>query len=71
MGGDGSPAERLEEHLEKRTALNKETAEKMKTVLEEDQYEVFLQYQVERDTETQLLKRLIQEERGGEAPATP
>ncbi len=67
---DASPAERLEKHLEKRTALNKETAERMKTVLEEDQYEVFLQYQVERDTETQLLKRLIQEERGGEAPAT-
>jgi len=69
--GDASPAERLEKQLAKRTALNKETAEKMKAVLEEDQYEVFLQYQVERDTETQLLKRLIQEERGGEAPATP
>jgi hypothetical protein len=66
---DASPGERLEKHLEKRTALNKETAEKMKTVLEEDQYEVFLQYQVERDTETRLLKRLIQEERGGETPA--
>jgi hypothetical protein len=71
MEGDASPAERLEKHLETRTAMNKETAEKMKTVLEEDQYEVFLQYQVERDTETQLLKRLIQEERRGEAPATP
>jgi len=71
VGGDASPTERLEKHLEKRNALNKETAEKMKEVLEEDQYEVFLQYQVERDTETQLLKRLIQEERGGEAPARP
>ncbi len=68
--GDASPTERLEKHLQKRIALNKETAEKMKTVLEEDQYEVFLRYQVERDTETRLLKRLIQEERGGEAPAT-
>jgi len=68
---DASPVERLEEYLAKRTALNRETAEKMKAVLEEDQYEVFLQYQVERDTETQLLKRLIQEERGDEAPATP
>ena len=68
MEGDSSPTERLEKHLAKRTELNKETAEKMKAVLEEDQYEVFLQYQVERDTETQLLKRLIQEERGGEAP---
>ena len=71
MEGDASPAERLEKHLEMRTAMNKETAEKMKAVLEEDQYEVFLQYQVERDTETQLLKRLIQEERRGEAPVTP
>jgi hypothetical protein len=71
MEGNTSPTERLEKHLEKRTALNKETAEKMKAVLEEDQYEVFLQYQVERDTETLLLKRLIQEERGGGAPATP
>ncbi len=69
--GDASPAERLEKHLAKRTDLNKETAERMKTVLEEDQYEVFLQYQVERDTETQLLKRLIREERGGDASATP
>lgn len=68
---DASPAERLEKHLAKRTALNQETAEKMKAVLEEDQYEVFLQYQVERDTETRLLKRLIQEEQGAEAPATP
>jgi hypothetical protein len=65
LEGDATPGERLEKHLERRTALNKETAEKMKTVLEEDQYEVFLQYQVERDTETRLLKRLIQEERGG------
>jgi hypothetical protein len=71
MEGDASPMERLEKHLENRTALNKETAEKMKALLEEDQYEVFLQYQIERDTETLLLKRLIQEERGGEAPATP
>ena len=72
MEGDASPGERLEKHLENRTALNKETAERMKAVLDEDQYEVFLQYQAERDTETQLLKRLIREERGGEeAPATP
>jgi hypothetical protein len=68
---DASPAERLEKHLAKQTALNQETAEKMKAVLEEDQYEVFLQYQVERDTETRLLKRLIQEEQGAEAPARP
>lgn len=68
---DASPTERIEKHLAKRTALNNETAKKMKAVLEEDQYEVFLQYQVERDTETQLLKRLIQEEQGDEAPATP
>jgi hypothetical protein len=69
--GDTSPADRLQVHLENRTALNKETAERMKGVLEEDQYQAFLQYQVERDTETRLLKRLIQEERAGEAPATP
>ena len=67
--GDAPPAERLKEHLARRTALNQETAEKMKTVLEEDQYEAFLQYQVERDTETRLLKNLIQEEREGETPA--
>lgn len=71
MEGDASPADRLEKHLENRNALNKETAERMKAVLEENQYEVFLQYQMERDTETKLLKRLIQEERGTEAPATP
>lgn len=71
MEGDASPAERLQKHLDKRTALNKETADKMKTVLEEDQYAVFLQYQEERDTETRLLKRLIQEELAEEPPATP
>jgi hypothetical protein len=70
MEGDASPAERLQQHLDRRTALNKETADRMKTVLEEDQYEIFLRYQEERDTETRLLKRLIQEEMAGEAPAT-
>jgi hypothetical protein len=67
-GRDASPAERLEMHLESRKALNKETAEKMKAVLEEDQHEAFLRYQVERDTETRLLKRLIEQERGEETP---
>jgi hypothetical protein len=70
MEGDAPPAERLQKHLDKRTALNKETADRMKTVLEEDQYEVFLRYQEERDTETRLLKRLIEEELAEEAPAT-
>jgi hypothetical protein len=68
--GDASPVERLEKHLEQRTAVNKETAERVKGVLEEGQYEVFLQYQEEGDTETLLLERLIQEEQAGEAPAT-
>jgi hypothetical protein len=67
--GDASPVERLEQHLAQRTAVNKETADRMKGVLEEGQYEVFLQYQEEGDTETLLLKRLIQEEQAGEAPA--
>ena len=71
MEGEASPAERLQKHLDKRTALNKETADRMKTVLEEDQYEVFLQYQEEMDTETRLLKRLIQEELAEGSPATP
>ncbi len=72
LEGEASPGERLEKHLARRTALNKETAEKMKGVLEEDQYEVFLRYQVERDTETRLLKSLIREERGTAAPpSTP
>ncbi len=66
-----SPGERLEKHLEMRTALHKETADKMKPVLDEDQYEAFLSYQVERDTETRLLKGLIQQEQGGEPPPTP
>ena len=70
MEADASPVERLEQHLEQRTAVNKETAERMKGVLEEEQYGVFLQYQEEGDTETLLLKRLIQEEQAGEAPAT-
>jgi len=68
--GDASPVERLEQHLEQRTAATKETAERMKGVLEEEQYEAFLQYQEEGDTETLLLKRLIQEEQAGESPAT-
>ncbi len=69
--GETSPADRLKEQLAKRTALNQETAEKMKTVLEEDQYESFLKYQAERDTETRLLKRLIQEEGRGERRIRP
>jgi hypothetical protein len=69
--GDATPAERLELHLEQRTALNKETAERMKTVLDEEQYEAFARYQKEKDTETRLLKRLIQEEQAGESRSTP
>jgi len=69
LEADASPAEGLEKHLQQRTALNRETADRMKNVLDEDQYEVFLRYQVERDTETRLLRRLIREERAGEAPA--
>lgn len=67
--GDASPVEGIEKHLQQRAALNRETADRMRNVLDEDQYEVFLAYQVERDTETRLLRRLIQEERAGEAPA--
>jgi hypothetical protein len=69
--GNASPAERLETHLERRKALNKETEEKMKAVLEEPQHEAFVRYQVERDTETRLLRRLIEEERGERAEPTP
>jgi hypothetical protein len=68
--GDADPVESLEKHLEQRTDVNKETAERMKGVLEEEQYEVFLRYLEEGDTETHLLERLIQEEQAGEAPAT-
>ena len=68
--GDADPVESLEKHLAQRTAVNKETAERMKRVLEEEQYEIFLQYQEEGDTETLLLERLIQEEQAGEASAT-
>jgi hypothetical protein len=71
LEGDATPAERLEQHIEQRTALNKETAERMKAVLDEDQFEAFVRYQEERDTETRLLRRLIQEEQAGEEPATP
>ncbi len=71
LGSNPSPADRLEERLARRTAVNRETAEKMKTVLDEDQYEAFLRYQAERDTETRLLKHLIREERAGATPATP
>lgn len=71
LGADASPAERLEKHLESRTSLNRETAERMKAVLDEGQYEAFIRYQEERDTETRLLKRLIQEEKSSEMPATP
>ncbi len=67
--GDASPAERLEKHLESRTALNQETAERVKTVLDEGQYDAFLRYQEEKDTETRLLRRLIQEEKSNRVPA--
>lgn len=70
LEGEAPPEERLERHLERRAALNRETEEKMKTVLEEAQYEAFLRYQAESDTETRLLKHLIEEEQAEETPAT-
>jgi len=43
----------------------------MKTILDENQYQAFLAVQSEKEAETQLLRRLLEEEKSAEAVATP
>jgi len=61
---DLSPIEQIEQYIEKKEALTKETAAKMESVLTEDQINGFLLYQEQSNMETQLLQQLIAEERG-------
>ena len=43
----------------------------MRKILDESQYQSFLDYQSEKDAETQLLRRLIEEEKAAEGGVTP
>ena len=68
---EGPISERIETYLEKKASLERETSEKMKTILDENQYQAFLAVQSEKEAETQLLRRLLEEEKSAEAVATP
>ena len=70
LAGTATPGERLQSHIAERQALNRETAESMKGILDEDQLAGFRTYQEEKDAETRLLQRLISEEKpaGGTPP---
>jgi len=54
--------DRLEKYLQLKEDLDKAMAEKMKTVLDEEQLNAFLVFQEEKDAETRLFRKLIQEE---------
>ena len=68
---EGPISERIETYLEKKASLERETSEKMKTILDENQYQAFLAVQSEKEAETQLLRRLLEEEKSAGAVATP
>ncbi len=59
---DLPPLEKIKKQLEKRAALNEETAKKMELILDEDQFNAFLQYQTEREKETKFFQEMITEE---------
>lgn len=69
--GEASYSKRFEAYLQDREALNQSTAEKMKPILDEDQYKAFLEYQKEKDVETRLLQKLIQTENEEETAVKP
>ena len=60
---DLSPIEQLEQYIEKKEVLTRETATKMETVLTEDQFNDFLLYQEQSNMERQFLQELIAEEK--------
>jgi len=57
---DVSPSDRFESYLQEKNLLNQKSAERMKTVLDEDQLNAFLQYQEEKDAEARMFQELIQ-----------
>ena len=68
---EGPLSERIGSYLEKKSSLDRETSETMRKILDESQYQSFLDYQSEKDAETQLLRRLIEEEKAAEGGVTP
>jgi len=70
-GGESSYTERIENFLAQRKEQDKNTAETLKPVLDPDQFQRFLAYQQEKDMETQLFRKLLQEEAAKETPAPP
>ncbi len=62
---------RFDLYLKERDGLNSRTAQKMKAVLDEDQYNSFLAYQQEKDVETQLVRKLIQTAKEEEKAPAP
>lgn len=61
-------SERIESYLQKKSSLDQETGEKMKKILDARQHEAFLEYQREKDAESRLLRRLLDEEKAAETP---
>jgi len=68
MEPEAPTSERIESYLQKKSSLDRETGERMKKVLDEGQHEAFLEYQREKDAESQLLRRLLDEEKAAETP---
>ncbi len=67
-GEDVSPSERFENFLQEKNLLNQRSAERMKTVLDEEQLSAFLLYQEEKDAEAQLFQKLIQSSHNEPSP---
>ncbi|MEW6439351.1 MAG: hypothetical protein AB1640_00300 [bacterium] len=54
---------RIEDSLDQKASLDRETGEKLGKVLDESQHGVFLEYQKEKAAENELLRKLLQEEK--------
>ncbi len=66
-----TPVEKIKMQLEKRAAINEEAAKKMESILDEDQFNAFHQYQAERETQTKFFQEMIDEEEKAVAEEEP
>jgi len=70
--GEASYTRRIEEYLKAREDLDRKTGEEMRAVLNPAQMKTFRAYQGEKDVETRLFRKLLQEEVDqGSSPAAP
>ena len=66
---EGTPLERIQNYMDHKSAIDKETAQRVQQILNEKQYADFVQYQEEKSAEVHIIKKLLEEE--GKSESTP